>query len=157
MATTPPRALSPASSGGSPEPLTIKSKLEAALLAASDDSGDEDSPLPTTTKNKSPRRIPNIDLPQSSSDDESEEEVRPRGRFASRMQGITRATETATSNNEATREKDHNIDMPDAQSQEDDTPVASRRLARRAPQSPAANATATESRAASPGLFLSSP
>ncbi|KAF4452218.1 URK1, partial [Fusarium albosuccineum] len=36
-------------------------------------------------------------------------------------------------------------------------PVASRRLARRAPQSPAANATATESRAASPGLFLSSP
>ncbi|KAM0429345.1 hypothetical protein ACHAPT_006563 [Fusarium lateritium] len=169
MATT-PRALSPASSGGSPEQpeLSLQAKLRALEEAASSD--DEASTSPKITQDKSPRRSRNIDLLQlptqneDASDDESDEEIRPRGRLASRMQAMTRGvkpSETTINNNETSRDelekKEQNVDMPDAQSEEDDAPVAHRRLFRRAPQSPAPNAASQAPRGSSPGLFVSSP
>ncbi|KAJ4312261.1 hypothetical protein N0V84_010029 [Fusarium piperis] len=178
MATT-PRSSSPASSVGSPEQpqLSPRAQLNALLAAGSDD---EDSPSQETTKAKSPRRKQDIDLTQLStqnedaSDEESEEEIRPRGRLASRMQAVSKAPQSAeaTTNNKETTardrvrkmfelekeaQKEQNVDMPDAQSEEDDLPVAPRRLFRRAPQSPAANGAARASRGSSPALFVSSP
>ncbi|KAM6507410.1 hypothetical protein FSOLCH5_012625 [Fusarium solani] len=179
MATT-PRSSSPASPVGSPEQpqLSPRAQLKALLEAGSSD--DEASPSQETTKTKSPRRTRDIDLTQLStqnedaSDDESEEEIRPRGRLASRMQAVTKAPHVAeaTTNNKKTTardrvrkmfelekeaQKEQNADMPDAQSEEDDLPVAPRRLFRRAPQSPAANGSTRASREPSPALFVSSP
>ncbi|RSL46428.1 hypothetical protein BHE90_015333 [Fusarium euwallaceae] len=179
MAAT-PRSSSPASSVGSPEQpqLSPRAQLKALLEAGSSD--DEASPSQETTKTKSPRRKQDIDLTQLStqnqdaSDDESEEEIRPRGRLASRMQAVSRAPQAAeatTNNKEATArdrvrkmfeleneaQKEPNVDMPDAQSEEDDLPVAPRRLFRKAPQSPTANGATRASREPSPALFVSSP
>ncbi|KAM0542162.1 hypothetical protein ACHAPJ_012915 [Fusarium lateritium] len=175
MATASPRASSPVSSGGTPEPLIPQSKLRA-LYATVDSSDDEDSPSTKVTKDKSSRTTQHLDLPQKDASDESDEEeiARPRGRLAARMQGISRTAqrENVTNQNETAldrmrkarecenkeaekeAEKEDNIEMPDAQSQQDETPVAPRRLVRKAPSSPVARDT---SRGSSPGLFVSSP
>ncbi|RSM10465.1 hypothetical protein CEP52_003555 [Fusarium oligoseptatum] len=90
------------------------------------------------------------------------------------MQAVSRAPQAAeatTNNKEATArdrvrkmfelekeaQKEPNVDMPDAQSEEDDLPVAPRRLFRKAPQSPTANGATRASREPSPALFVSSP
>ncbi|KAM5352329.1 hypothetical protein ACJ41O_005052 [Fusarium nematophilum] len=157
MATTSPRASSPALSGGSPELLTPRSKIRA-LYAMVDSSDDDGSPSTRTTKKKSPRPIQSLGLPQlpmpnqDASEDESDEEIKPRGRLASRMQGgVSRPVQAESINKTQEADKEHNVDMQDARSEDDDIPVTTRRLARRAPRSP------EESRASSPGLFVSSP
>ncbi|KAF4976781.1 hypothetical protein FZEAL_6587, partial [Fusarium zealandicum] len=168
------RASSPAASGGSPELLTPRSKIRA-LCATIDSSDDDGSPSTRIAKKKSPRTTQVASLPRLSSqtedasDDESEEEIRPRGRLAARMLGITRPPQPAETadNNETARDrvgkmierqekeaqKTQNVDMPDVQSEEDDLPVAPRRLVRKTPRSQVADATAQGSRGSSPGLF----
>ncbi|KAJ4265548.1 hypothetical protein NW762_004839 [Fusarium torreyae] len=169
MATASPRASSPVPSGGTPEPLTPQSKLDALLATV--DSSDEDSP---STKDR-PSRTTQLPTQNEDASDESEEEIgRPRGRLAAGMQGITRTAqpENATNQNETALdrlrkaqeiekkeaekkdEKEDNVDMPDAQSQQDETPVVPRRLVRKASSSSVPRDT---SRGFSPGLFVSSP
>lgn len=179
MAAT-PRSSSPASSVGSPEQPQLSPRAQLNALLAAGSSDDEASPSQEATKAKSPRQKQDIDLTQLStqnddaSDEESEEEIRPRGRLASRMQAVTKAPQSAENTTiskgttardrvrkmfelEKEAQKDQNVDMPDVQSEEDDLPVAPRRLFRRAPQSPAANDAARASRGPSPALFVSSP
>ncbi|XEV00418.1 hypothetical protein FSHL1_005705 [Fusarium sambucinum] len=168
---TPSRASIPVSSGGFPEQLSPLSRMQAEL-AAIESSDDEESPSKKTTKDVS---LKCLDLPQrptqheDASDEPEKEMTRPRGKFAARMQGITQPAQLEEDNsNQNTTARDrvkkrfeqdenearqageeHNVDMPDASS-EDGTPVARRRLTRKA-SSPAARNTF---RSPSPGLFL---
>ncbi|KAF9771189.1 hypothetical protein IL306_011182 [Fusarium sp. DS 682] len=165
---TPSRSSSPISSGGTPEPLSPQSKFKAQL-AALESSDDETS---STSKNTDKKSTNYLDLPRQSipsevaSDESDIDIIRPRGKMAARMQGASRTTEPGNKSpfqNETIRdrtekevdvEKENNVDMPDVQSQEDNAPVARRRLVRKAPSSPASKNT---SRASSPTLFVSSP
>ncbi|KAL3608128.1 hypothetical protein FPOAC2_03121 [Fusarium poae] len=177
---TPSRASTPVSSGGFPEPLSPRSRMQAEL-AAIDISDEEESPSKRTTKGAS---LQCIDLPQrptqheDASDEEEEEEEeeernRPRGKLAAAMQGITQPPqlEEDNSNQNTTArdrvkkrfeqdekedrqaEEEHNVDISDVSS-EDDTPVGRRRPTRKVPSSSAARNT---SRSPSPeGLFIES-
>lgn len=90
------------------------------------------------------------------------------------MQGVSRASklvEKQSSENETARdrvkkmlqreqqdvEKPSDAVVPDAQSDDDDVPVAPRRLKRKTSRSPAQNTTPQHTRSSSPGLFISSP
>ncbi|KAJ4133977.1 hypothetical protein NW768_005569 [Fusarium equiseti] len=167
------RASTPVSSGGSPEHLSPKSRLDAQL-AAIENSDVEESPLRKASKDTLTRYsdLPQQYTQQEDASDESEEDDRPRGKLASRMQGITRPVQSGDTNkqNETARdrvkkkleqeekeakkaEEEHNAGMSDASS-EDETPIVRRRRIRKAPSSPAARNTPRES---SQGLFVSSP
>lgn len=173
MATT-SRASTPVSSGGSPEQLSPASRM-AAQRALFESSDDEESPSKKPAKYVSTKRF---DLPQQSTQNGDEfsesEEDRPRGKLAASMQATSRPAqpEKATFNQKETArdrvkkryeqeekeaqgaEEQHNIDMPDASSEDEDTPAVRRRQVRKAPSSPTARNT---SRGPSPTLFLSSP
>ncbi|KAF4455644.1 hypothetical protein F53441_2043 [Fusarium austroafricanum] len=169
------RASSPVLSGRTLEPLSPQSKFRAQLAAL--ESSDEEPLSKKDTNNKPTKHLDLLQQPTQNEDasDESEEDIiRPRGKLASRMQGITRTakeSETVPTQNDTARdrvkklieqqekgseeaEKEHNVDMPDVQPQEDNVPVARRRLVRKAPSSPSARST---SRGTSPALFVSSP
>ncbi|KAM0200283.1 hypothetical protein ACHAPA_003380 [Fusarium lateritium] len=161
------RASSPVSSGGTPEPFLLESKFEAQLAAL--ESSDDEAPPPTKTANDKP--INHLDLSQQpiqhedAPEESEEDDIRPRGKLASRMQGATRTAKdgNASNQNETARDrvkkslleqedKENNVDMLDAQSEDDDTPSARRRLVRKAPSSPIARDT---SRGVSPSIFVS--
>ncbi|KFH44739.1 Mediator of replication checkpoint protein-like protein [Hapsidospora chrysogenum ATCC 11550] len=168
MAST--RSVSPASGVGSPEPLTPRSKIRA-LLAAVDSSDDENT---GETQQKPPRRL----SPQATraalrtavpsqhtdddSNDESDVEVRPRGRLAARMHGavptaqrssvevVPKEKDDASTDEEESRRED--VNMPDAEDEDDDLPVASRRLKRKTPREKTPVNVGAEG-----SLFVSSP
>lgn len=170
MAST--RSASPASGVGSPEPLTPRSKIRA-LLAAVDSSEDED------TGDKQSRPIRRVS-PQArraalqiainsqhtdASDDESDVEIRPRGRLAARMHGAApsvRRTSVETESNDRTalsdkeEEKSQDAAMEDVDD-DDDLPALTSRLQRRALRESTPEDSTTEARSHSPGLFVSSP
>ncbi|RGP59395.1 hypothetical protein FLONG3_11209 [Fusarium longipes] len=169
---TPSRASTPISSGGSPQPLSPNSRFKAQL-AALDSSEDEESSVKKPRKDASTRHF---DLPQQPTQhedvsDESEEEIRPRGKFAARMQGNTLPAQPegdSCSQRTTTRERvkmpkheekeaeqpeeHYNVDMPDISSEDDDTPVTRRRPARKASPAVGNTSIAPES-----GLFVESP
>ncbi|KAM0344618.1 hypothetical protein ACHAPU_007392 [Fusarium lateritium] len=158
------RASSPVSSGGTAEPLSPLSR-NRAQLAALDDSDDESTASPKTPNDKVTTHLESTQHPTRNEDvSEESEEDRPRGKLAARMQGVSRIaqTEDASPQNETARDrvkkryeqesKESNIDMPDAQSEEDDTQDARRRLVRKASPPPIDQGTP---RALSPGIFVS--
>ncbi|KAH7148777.1 MRC1-like domain-containing protein [Dactylonectria macrodidyma] len=170
---------SPASSptlGGSPEPLTPQSKIRA-LLATVESSDEETSPSTKATNNKILQTTQldtrSIGLPRLSTNgvesDESDEEIRPRGRLASRMQGATRPAEKATTETARERvkkmlaleeqeaEKTRDVTMADAEDEDNQLPIVPRRLKRKLAQAPTADNTTRATRSPSPGLFVSSP
>ncbi|KAF5657443.1 mediator of replication checkpoint 1 [Fusarium circinatum] len=172
---TPPRASSHLSEGGTPEPLSPQSRFKAQL-AALESSDDE---ISSSNQYAGKNSMIHLDLPtqttpdQEASDESDNDIVRPRGKLAARMQRTWQQKESGNSSlqKETTGdcidethepgekaagevEKADNISMPDVESQEDDAPVARRRLVRKAPSSPASKRTP---RASSPALFVSSP
>ncbi|KAF7562238.1 hypothetical protein G7046_g1905 [Stylonectria norvegica] len=175
-----PRTSSPVSRGDSPEPLTPRSKI-AALLATVESSEDEASPSTNISKRKYPASLlpetqrnvrPRLPEREEDASDESDEEIRPRGRIAARLRGIqSPAKPTNNSNTETARdrvkkliqreaedaEKLPHADMADAEDEDDTLPVAPRRLVRKQARSSTPEAAARTTRTPSPGLFVSSP
>ncbi|KFA65966.1 hypothetical protein S40285_07479 [Stachybotrys chlorohalonatus IBT 40285] len=169
------RQSSPVSDGGSPEPLTPRSKIRALLATVqSSDEEDGQSPKPTIRRNLKPlrraaSRSPSKTASRLSGTDagsESDVEVRPRGRLASRMKGSTAAAiekrpeSTTGSVVNAEGSQDRNLVQVQAENATDDDnelPLAPRRLKRRAPRPSTPGAEASTARSASPGLFVSSP
>ncbi|KAF5989402.1 URK1-like protein [Fusarium bulbicola] len=173
---TPPRASSHLSEGGTPEPLSPQSRFKAQLAALESSDDEISSSNQYAGKNsKIHLDLPTQTTPDQEASDESDNDiVRPRGKLAARMQRTWQQKESGNSSSlqkETTGdcidethepgekaagevEKADNISMPDVESQEDDAPVARRRLVRKAPSSPASKRTP---RASSPTLFVSSP
>ncbi|KIE02379.1 DNA replication checkpoint mediator, partial [Metarhizium majus ARSEF 297] len=169
------RVSSPASRGGSPEPLTPRSKIRALLATV--ESSDDEGPQTGSRKSKSslisqlPRKIHSSPrLAQNDNEsDESDVAVRPRGKLASRMQGgstNTKSTSQSPSVPETARERVRRmLQRDEAEQQEnsahgdedDELPTAPRRLKRRAPVDDESDAAERTSRSHSPGLFVSSP
>lgn len=176
----------PASRDTSPELLTPRTKLQK-LLNSVDSSGDESESQKTKRKLNYraglPNRISASPRQQQSSDEESDVEVRPRGRLAARMQGAAAPPSSSTAipesslpenarervrrmllQEEADKTKsDDTIEAPQADDEEDEDvlPVARRRLTRKpaaemATDSPQQRSTQAR-RSASPTLFVSSP
>ncbi|KAL3960657.1 hypothetical protein ACCO45_005774 [Purpureocillium lilacinum] len=182
------RASSPASREASPEQMTPRSKIKALLatVESSDDEGDNKpsgnssngSPTRKTSasnRDVQPTRINNMDNGGSDSDD-SDVPVRPRGKLASRMQGNAAASkdvENKANTPETARERVRKMlereaeaeaattrgEEADAENDDDqELPVAPRRLKRRAPRDPTPDtAEQPAPRSPSPGLFVSSP
>ncbi|KAF4125707.1 mediator of replication checkpoint protein 1 [Geosmithia morbida] len=156
MAST--RSPSPTSDAGSSEHLSPRAKINALLagLDSSDDENTASKPHPTT-KLTSTRTVP----PRHDSDSEEEEsdvEVRPRGRLAARMNGAVPSNTNAGGSKQAPPQK--NAPAPvttanDDQEEDDDLPVAPRRLQRKPREDSVLENMA--SRGSSPGLFVSSP
>ncbi|KAM6486985.1 MRC1-like domain-containing protein [Trichoderma sp. SZMC 28011] len=165
------RSTTPASRDATPELLTPRSKLRA-LLATVDGSDDEDAAPIGVLNATSPKNSTAARNNADSSDSESDVPVRPRGKLAGRMQGpsdITREPET-TNGAETARDRVRRMleqekeqaaeamdtEMADAEDveEEDELPVAPRRLKRRPAQD---DATDLSARSPSPGLFVSSP
>ena len=177
------RSASPASRGASPEPLTPRSKIKA-LLATVDSSDDENGTASTKKTRATAAEINRLGSlaaitkrsarkqSADSEDDDSDVEVRPRGRLASRMQGVTAASESpekvgrdvpdqtgadAPQNQHLTRDQPEEDAAVDAGTDEDELPVGPRRLKRRAPRKSTPAAAEESERSPSPGLFVSSP
>lgn len=176
-----PRSPTPASRNATPELLTPRSKIKA-LLATVDSSDDDDNSGSFKAKNtnlkaKSPRSniIPQEGNDGSDSDSDMPVQMRPRGKLAARMQGPPDSiNEPATANTaessrdrvrrmlekeEAQSKEATDTEMADAdgaggEEDEDELPVAPRRLKRRVAQD---NAPELSHRSPSPGLFVSSP
>ncbi|GFP56252.1 mediator of replication checkpoint protein 1 [Trichoderma asperellum] len=176
-----PRSPTPASRNATPELLTPRSKIKA-LLATVDSSDDDDNSGSRKAKNtnpkaKSPRSniIPQEGNDGSDSDSDMPVQMRPRGKLAARMQGppdsinepaTTNTAETSrdrvrrmlekeeAQSKEATDTEMADADGAEEEDDEDELPVAPRRLKRRAAQD---NAPELSHRSPSPGLFVSSP
>jgi mediator of replication checkpoint protein 1 len=152
--------------------MTPRSKIRA-LLATVDSSSDDDTNK-SPSKAKSQRRIPTQKIAQpfrdaesEDDDEESDVDVRPRGRLAAGML----ATNTTRKSLEHESKDNEDVQMGEASVQndstllntaaeveddDDDLPVVPRRLQRR---TKAATPTPDDgaSRSTSPGLFVSSP
>ncbi|KAM0511534.1 hypothetical protein ACHAPE_009787 [Trichoderma viride] len=175
-----PRSPTPASRNATPELLTPRSKIKA-LLATVDSSDDDDNSSSrkakdTKPKAQSPRSKTVAQEENDGSDSDSDEavQIRPRGKLAARMQGpsnIIKEPETANNAETATDRVRRMLEQEEAQSKEatdtemadadgaeeeedDELPVAPRRLKRRPAQD---NAPELSQRSPSPGLFVSSP
>lgn len=175
-----PRSPTPASRNATPELLTPRSKIKA-LLATVDSSDDEHNSSSRKAKDirpkaQSPRSRTAAHEENDESDSDSDEavQIRPRGKLAARMQGPAGSTnEPETANNaetardrvrrmleqeEAQSKEATDTEMADADGaeveDEDELPVAPRRLKRRPAQD---NAPELSHRSPSPGLFVSSP
>lgn len=162
------RSSSPVFEGGSPALLTPRSKIKA-LLATVESSDEDGSPTKNATRRRTtPGSVQSAAKPMESlqlsdqDEDESEEEIRPRGRLAARMRGITKQSgspspknDKATHDDNTQTEKTADADMADAEDDDDNLPVAPRRLQRRAPRQSTPDDAGN--RSASPGLFVSSP
>ncbi|PNP79628.1 hypothetical protein FNYG_06974 [Fusarium nygamai] len=173
---TPPRAASHSLEGGTPEPLSPQSRFRAQLAALESSDDETSSSNQYTGKHsKDHLDLPTQTIPDHEASDESDNVInRPRGKLAARMQRTWQQKESRNSSSlqkettgdriakthepgeKATEEveKADNISMPDVESQEDNAPVASRRLVRKAPSSLASKRTP---RGSSPALFVSSP
>lgn len=165
------RSTTPASRDATPELLTPRSKLRA-LLATVDGSDDEDAVPIGVLNAKSPKNSTAARDNADSSDSESDVPVRPRGKLAGRMQGPSDISKEPETTNGAETARDRvrrmleqekeqaaetmDTEMADAEDveEEDELPVAPRRLKRRAAQD---DATDLSARSPSPGLFVSSP
>ncbi|TFB04176.1 Mediator of replication checkpoint protein 1 [Trichoderma ghanense] len=175
------RSTTPASRDATPELLTPRSKIRA-LLATVGDSDDEDAIQNGVLKPDSPQNSAiaqrNAGGSDTNSDSDSDVQIRPRGKLASRMQGPLDVVDKAetTINGETARdrvkrmleqEKEHPADTDtemadvdgaekenDEEDKDEDLPVAPRRLQRRAAKD---TATDLPARSPSPGLFVSSP
>ncbi|KAK1992327.1 MRC1-like domain-containing protein [Colletotrichum falcatum] len=141
--------------------LSPKSRIEARL-AALDTSSEEDEPKQAGRKSKAP--------PMRTQDSDSEEEVayRPRGRLAARLQGGTQPADSDTepetfldriqkrlgsfSDDEDQNQED--TTMREAED-EDDVPVAPRRLQRKPARETTPPPTQNPAAQSSPGLFVS--
>ncbi|CAH0059115.1 unnamed protein product [Clonostachys solani] len=162
------RASTPASGRESPEPLTPRSKIKA-LLAAVDNSDDEASGPQISKILQGPFSRPNnlgSTQDTEATDEESDEEIRPRGRLAARMHAAAASTEEHKPATETRDQFESNvqqdIDMIQPQGNDEDEddilPVAPRRLFRRTAQDGEAETEDTPApRSPSPGLFVSSP
>ncbi|KAH8170689.1 MRC1-like domain-containing protein [Sarocladium implicatum] len=182
-----------ASRDASPELLTPRAKLQALLRSV--DSSDEENTNPSATKRKLsykaglPRRASASPTQTHTSDDDSDVEIRPRGRLAARMQGAappSSATSGSTSKipesslpetaRERVRrmlmqeEKENEADKgnadndttneahEEAEDDDEDLPVARRRLKRKSSVQPELASTQDETsvaRSPSPSLFVS--
>lgn len=166
MATASPPS-SPVSSGGIPKPLLMGHKFKAQL-APLESSDDEASPSKKSTNDKPTNHL---DLSQQSTqnddalEDSEEDIIIPRGKLAARMQGATRTAKDGDASNQnetawdrsrksllEQEHKENNVDMTDAQSEDDGTPVVGRILVRKAPSSPIVRNT---SRGVSPSPLVS--
>ncbi|GKT49048.1 mediator of replication checkpoint protein 1 [Colletotrichum spaethianum] len=161
MASEKPASRSPSASPAPEMLLSPKSRIEARL-AAIDTSSEDDEPKQTTRKSISP--------PTRTQDSDSEEEVvyRPRGRLAAQLQGGTRTTgsddEPETfldriqkrlgSAGDYDDEDAEDTTMGDAED-EDDIPVAPRRLQRKQARETTPPPTQNPVAQSSPGLFVS--
>lgn len=168
MAST--RASTPASEGGSPEPLTPRSKIKA-LLDAVDNSEDESSAQNPKSFNgllSGPRGLSATPLtsfdtqPKTATDDEeSDIETKPRGRLAARMHAAAAPPQEIEEETPIhDRQTETDIDMLPVMDDDDDDelPVAPRRRAQRASKDTTQDAgDAVAPRSPSPGLFVSSP
>ncbi|KAL7918359.1 hypothetical protein ACQKWADRAFT_246310 [Trichoderma austrokoningii] len=178
-----PRSPTPASRHATPELLTPRSKIKA-LLATVDSSDDDDDDNGGNRKVKdakpkaqSPRSrtVQQEESDGSDSDSDVAVQIRPRGKLAARMQGppdgmngseTANATETArdrvkrmleqeeAQSRETTATDTEMADVGAAEGEEDELPVAPRRLKRRTAQD---NAPGLSHRSPSPDLFVSSP
>ncbi|KAH6689019.1 hypothetical protein F5X68DRAFT_189774 [Plectosphaerella plurivora] len=134
------------SPGSSPEPellLSPKSRLEARLAAMDTSSEDEDEqPLPALRRKRSP---PPTTTQNDDATADSEEDIRPRGRLAARMQGGSPTARAASQTSQVTNTDD------------EDLPVLPRRLK----QKPARDSASPQPRSpiarSSSALFVSSP
>ncbi|KAK5987214.1 hypothetical protein PT974_11338 [Cladobotryum mycophilum] len=171
-----PRSPTPSSRGATPELLTPRSKIKA-LLATVESSDDEDGNQIKTAKKTSPKKPPRrstITQEESDQDSDSDVQIRPRGKLASRMQGITTTAKQPEPTNPAETARDRvkrmlekeeaqaeppaETDGADAEDEDDDElPVAPRRLKRRIAREATPEIAEPSNRAASPGLFVSSP
>ncbi|KAK2019161.1 MRC1-like domain-containing protein [Colletotrichum eremochloae] len=161
MASEKPASRSPSASPAPEMMLSPKSRIEARL-AAIDTSSEDDEPKQAGRKTKSP--------PARTQDSDSEEEVayRPRGRLAAQLQG---GTQPADSDDEpetfldriqkrlgpSGEDEDQDSDdttMGDAED-EDDIPVAPRRLQRKPARETTPPPVQNPAAQSSPGLFVS--
>ncbi|KAI9172483.1 Mediator of replication checkpoint protein [Paramyrothecium foliicola] len=172
MATSIPS--SPSVGGASPERLTPRSKIRA-LLATVESSDEDSNNSPTKAKQQKLRPAlaqpsQNLFLQTEADEDEDEGdsdiEIRPRGRLAARMHATkspnqsprneSNAIENVHIHDERSRNADAQQGVASGPEDEDELPVAPRRLKRRARV-----ATSTQgspvARSNSPGLFVSSP
>lgn len=165
------RSSSPASGReASPEPLTPRSKIKA-LLAAVDSSEDEEmrpgGQKKPQARSTSPTPInphtQQATLNDASEEDDSDMDIRPRGRLAARMhaaahpvQESTTTTSTDADSQEAQQAGNGDEDGLRQESDDNDLPVAPRRLKRKAPQADTETSEIAP-RSPSPGLFVSSP
>ncbi|KAH7326167.1 MRC1-like domain-containing protein [Stachybotrys elegans] len=164
-----PRASSPISDGGSPEPLTPRTKIRALLATVQ--SSDEEDTTPTSNRlrrkdPKSPvskpqfRAQPRPQPSQSNEGSDSDVEIRPRGRLASRMQGETTATpriQQTSPKQQTPNEADNQPQNQDENDEDEDLPMVPRRLHRRVLRESTPEAREQSARSPSPGLFVSSP
>ncbi|KAL7799069.1 MRC1-like domain-containing protein [Trichoderma ceciliae] len=173
------RSPTPASRDATPELLTPRSKIRALLATVnSSDDDDDNAAQNARPKSKSPNTntVPQEDTDGSDSDSDSDVQVRPRGKLAARMQGpsdkfnepeTTNGAETSRDRVRRVREQEKeqekeqfkeavDTEMVDADGveEEDELPVAPRRLKRRTAHE---NTTELLERPPSPGLFISSP
>ncbi|KAK1572663.1 MRC1-like domain-containing protein [Colletotrichum navitas] len=154
----------PRSPSASPAPemmLSPKSRIEARL-AALDTSSEDDEPKQAGRKSKSP--------PTRVQDSDSEEEVfyRPRGRLAAQLQGGTQPADSDDepetfldriqkrlgSSGDDEEQDAENTAMGDVED-EDDVPVAPRRLQRKPVKETTPQPTQNPMAQSSPGLFVS--
>ncbi|PNP43808.1 hypothetical protein TGAMA5MH_04090 [Trichoderma gamsii] len=175
-----PRSPTSAFRNATPELLTPRSKIKA-LLATVDSSDDDDNSSSRKGKDNKPKAqsprsktVAQEEYDESDSDSEVAVQIRPRGKLAARMQGPSDSIdESETANNaetardrvrrmleqeEAQSKEATDTEMADAdgaeEEDEDELPVAPRRLKRRAAQD---KAPELSHRSPSPGLFVSSP
>lgn len=170
------RASSPASRGGSPEPLTPRSKIKALLatVESSDDDASQSGRRTKTTKSSLISQLPRkTQSPRSALDegsDESDIDIRPRGKLASRMQGGQNKNTTSQSPQSAPEtarervrkllqreEAEQDEKASNGDDEDEELPVAPRRLKRRAPIDDESDTAERAPRSDSPGLFVSSP
>ncbi|RFU72789.1 mediator of replication checkpoint 1 [Trichoderma arundinaceum] len=166
-----PRSPTPASRGATPELLTPRSKIRALLATVDGSDDDEDTQLGMLkSTSQKLNTISQEDTDGSGSD--SDVQIRPRGKLAARMQGpsdkvvepeITTGAETSRDRvrRMLEQEKEQSKDATDTEmvdadgvEEDDELPVAPRRLIRRTAQN---NTTEVSDRSPSPGLFVSSP
>ncbi|KAL0942344.1 MRC1-like domain-containing protein [Colletotrichum truncatum] len=159
MASQQPAARSPSAS---PAPESLQARIAARLAAIDTDSEDDE---PKTTGRKSRTSPSHMDL----SDSEEEEVVRrPRGRLAAQMQGGTQKSDSEEPESfldriqkrlaaaEKANDKDtEDTVMEEAEDNEDDIPVAPRRLQRKQAREATPRAESPVARSPTPGLFVS--
>ncbi|KAJ0342357.1 hypothetical protein KNSL1_010752 [Colletotrichum chrysophilum] len=156
MASEQPAARSPSAS---PAPESLQARI-AARLAAIDTDSEDDEPQTSSRKSKaSPKTT------QMNSDSEEEVVRRPRGRLAAQMAGgersdseepesfLDRIQKRLQAADEANDDKEDDTVMGEAED-EDDTPVAPRRLQRKSERESTPKAQ-SPARSPTPGLFVS--
>ncbi|GAO16382.1 uncharacterized protein UV8b_00259 [Ustilaginoidea virens] len=159
---------SPALRGSSPEPLTPRSKIRALLETVESSDGEGEEQSNSSSLGPTVRHVARLGPKSWNNDDSDESDIvaRPRGKLVSRMQGAPRmngqmAAETARERVKKMLERqDAQQDaerMSNGDGQDDDLPLAPRRLKRPAATEKAPGPVEQLSRSPSPGLFVSSP